>query len=112
MVVRLLLGLGPEDINPNMLDNAGQTPLLWAAGNGHDGVVELLLGRVDVNPDTPDSCGQMPLSLAAENGHGGVAKLLLGRGDVNLGFRIVRLVKSWRQDRTTQSRLMLMTVPG
>ena len=50
---QLLLGRG--DVNLNMPDNSGQTPLLLAASNGHDGVIKLLLGQEDVNPDFPDN---------------------------------------------------------
>jgi len=28
----------------------GDTPLAWAAENGHEAVVELLLGRADITP--------------------------------------------------------------
>ena len=75
---------GRRYVNPNSSSKSGQTPLSWAAGNGHEGTVKLLLGRKDVNPDIPDTWdGQTPLSWAAENGHEGVVKLLLGRKDVN-----------------------------
>jgi len=79
---RLLFGR--RYVDPDSLSKSGATPLSWAAGNGCEGVVELLLGRKDVSPDTPDTrCGQTPLSRAAEQGHEGIVKLLLGREDVN-----------------------------
>jgi len=74
---------GREYVNPDRPDNAGQIPLLWAARNGHDGVVKLLLEREDVNPDRLDNDGQTPFSWATRNGHDGVVKLLLEREDVN-----------------------------
>jgi ankyrin repeat protein len=63
----------------------GQTPLLWAAGNGYDTVVGLLLTNDGTDPDLKDSlCGQAPLSWAAKGGHEAVVKLLLKTGKVNV----------------------------
>ena len=67
----------------NARDGAGCTPLLWAAKNGHDGVVRLLLERKDVDPNRPNNRGSTPLSWAADNGHEGIVKLLLERADTN-----------------------------
>jgi len=74
---------GKKYVNLNRPDNYGQTPLSWAAFNGRDGVVKLLLEREDVSPDRPDHIGQTPLSWAAQNGRDGVVKLLLEREDVS-----------------------------
>ena len=50
--------------------------LSWAAQNGHEAVVKLLLetGRGDV--DSKDDYNQTPLSWAARHGHEAVVKLL------------------------------------
>ena len=72
-----------EGCDINQKDCVGNTPLVWAASNGHEGVVKILLGRSDVNPDKPGRFGQTPLLRAASNGHGGVVKILLERDDVN-----------------------------
>ena len=69
------------EIDPR--DGVGCTPLLWAAKNGHDGVVRLLLERKDVDPNMPNNQGSTPLSWAADNGYEVVVKLLLGRNDVD-----------------------------
>jgi ankyrin repeat protein len=51
------------------------TALWWAAGNGHEGVVRLLLASgADANGDSPD---KSPLLPAAENGHLEIVRLLL-----------------------------------
>ena len=80
-MVKILLGRG--DVNPDSSDIAGCTPLSYAAGSGHEGVVKMLLERGDVNPDSSDMAGCTPLSYAAGSGHEGVVKMLLRRGDVN-----------------------------
>ena len=61
----------------------GHTPLAWAAKNGHEAVIEILLGREDIDTDKPTADGETPLLLAARNGHEGVVRMLLGRDDVN-----------------------------
>ena len=55
----------------------------WAAHNGHEEVVKILLGWEEVNPDKPDDNDQTPLSRAASRGHEGVVKILLEREEVN-----------------------------
>ena len=60
----------------------GNTPLAWAARNGHEAIVKILLGRDDIAPDKGED-GKTPLLLAARNGHEGVVKTLLGRDDVD-----------------------------
>jgi hypothetical protein len=54
-------------------------PLWWAAENGHDAVVKLLLDKDGVGPDSKDRNGGTPLWRAAENGHEAVVKLLLNK---------------------------------
>jgi len=72
-----------EDYDVNQKDSSGNTPLVWAASNGHEGVVKILLGRDGVNPDEPGLLDQTPLICAFEKEHEGVMKILLGRDDVN-----------------------------
>ena len=67
----------------NQADCAGNTPLLWAAENGHDRVAKLLLEREDLHPNRPDNQDCTPLSWAAHNGHDRVVKLLLDRKDID-----------------------------
>jgi len=72
-----------EGCDMNQMDCGGSTPLVWAARNGHEGVLKILLGRDEVNADKPDNNGDSPISGAAWRGHQGVVKILLGRDDVN-----------------------------
>jgi ankyrin repeat protein len=50
---------------------------LWAAQDGHKGVIKLLFAIDKADVSTKDNDGQTPLSWAAENRHKGVVKLLL-----------------------------------
>ena len=83
-VVAGLIEMECYDINEG--DFSGSGPLAWAARNGHEGVVKILLGREEVNPNRPDNNGQTPLSYAAENGHERVVELLQSRKVVSLPY--------------------------
>jgi hypothetical protein len=63
----------------NKKDSHGRTALYWAAGNGHEAVVKLLLDK-GADLEAKDEWGQTPLSQAARNGHEAVVKLLLDKG--------------------------------
>jgi hypothetical protein len=58
--------------------------LLWAARNGSEAMVKMLLDTGKVDVDAKDKNGQTPLSLAAENGHKAVAKMLVDTGKVDV----------------------------
>ncbi|QGA20938.1 hypothetical protein EYB26_008648 [Talaromyces marneffei] len=64
----------------NLKDSYGRTPLSWAAGNGHDVVVKLLLEKGAELEIKDNISGRTPLSYAAERGHEAVVKLLLKHG--------------------------------
>jgi hypothetical protein len=59
-------------------DLRGWTALHWAARNGHEVVVKLLLTTDGVDPDSKDILGQTPLLWATAMGHEAVVKLLRG----------------------------------
>lgn len=62
-------------------DGYGQTPLSWAAMEGHEAVVKLLVEN-GAAVDSPDDYGLTPLSRAAMDGHEAVVKLLVEHGAV------------------------------
>jgi ankyrin repeat protein len=73
----------PEDGHyPDLKDSCGQTPLSYAARNGHEEVAKLLLATNIVEPDSKSTNDQTPLWWAARNGHEEVVKLLLATNAV------------------------------
>ncbi|KAK6956941.1 hypothetical protein Daesc_002223 [Daldinia eschscholtzii] len=76
-VVEQLCNQGNLDIESRDTDD-NQTPLMWAAQRGHDGIVRLLLDRgASVNSD---HLFDTPLIKAVKNKHSIVASTLLTRG--------------------------------
>jgi len=75
---------GRKYVDPNRPDKYGQTAILLAAEEGHEGAVKLLLGRKDVKPDTAGEYGRIPLLCAFSIWRGEIVKLLVKREDVNI----------------------------
>jgi len=59
------------------------TSLAWAARNGQEGVVEMLLGDYELHPNWSDYFGLTPLIYAIRCGHERVIEKLLGRRSVD-----------------------------
>lgn len=71
----------------NCRDNYGLTPLIWAAIQGHEEVVRLLLERGG-DVEAKNNNGDTALLWASVMGHKGVVELLLDRGaNADLGER-------------------------
>ena len=109
-VVRLLLEKGAE---PDSKGYGGWTPLSWAACNGYEGVVKLLLATGKVNADSKDYYHRTPLWRAAENGHENIMKLLLATSKVDADSKDTRgqTLLSWavRKDHESIVKLLLAT---
>jgi len=70
------------NVEADAKDNNGRTPLSWAAENGLETVVRLLLKRTDVEADSQNEGGRTPFMWAAKNHHWAIDKLLGARNDV------------------------------
>ncbi|RBR10782.1 uncharacterized protein FIESC28_09313 [Fusarium coffeatum] len=78
-MVSFLLHNGANS-NPKQKEGNRKTALAFAAQNGHEEVVRLLVSTEGVVIDTKDNMGRSPLIHAASLGHEGIARLLLDRG--------------------------------
>ena len=69
--------------NINKADEDGETPLYWAAWNGHTKMAKMLIeAEVDVNK--ANKYGRTPLYWAARGGYTEIAKMLIeAKADVN-----------------------------
>ena len=64
-----------DGIDVNERDSKGRTLLHWAAGNGHQEAVELLL-RCAADPAIKDASGRTALELARRNKYKTIARLI------------------------------------
>jgi ankyrin repeat protein len=71
-------------VDIDLKDKDGQTPLSWAARNGYEAIVKLLLATERVDIDSKDNFGRTPLWWAAQNGHEAIVKLLLATEGVDV----------------------------
>ena len=84
--VKLLLETSKAEVN--LKDNCGRTSLWWAAENGYEDVVRLLLAPGGVDVDSKDNeLNQTPLWRAINNGNVAVVKLLLETGEVDVNLK-------------------------
>jgi ankyrin repeat protein len=102
-VVQLLLVTDGVDVNSEVVDKLGRspikglgmplgfvpgrTPMSFAAANGHERVVRLLLAKEGIDVDKATEYGRTPLSFAAEQGHELVVRMLLATNNVDINLR-------------------------
>ena len=74
---KMLLAAGAD---PNVPAQETRTALSWAAAQGSEESLELLLQQPSIALDTPDTFGQTPLLRAADAGHTKSVRMLLNKG--------------------------------
>ena len=65
-----MVKLLPEALEVDLRDDDGRTPLSWAAGNGHEAVVKLLLEK-GAELESQDGYGQTAICGCNEWARGG-----------------------------------------
>ncbi|OBT65148.1 hypothetical protein VE03_04699 [Pseudogymnoascus sp. 23342-1-I1] len=88
-------------------DREDRSPLSWAAKNGHEAIIRLLLATGKVEPDSRDKAGRSPLCWTIKgsntlpicgapwkcgHNHKAVAKLLLSTGNVEFVAGVTELL--------------------
>jgi ankyrin repeat protein len=108
------VAFGEVDSNTLGSQYDGQTPLVWAAGNGYYRVVNLLLAKDGIDPDLNDRSGRTPLWWAVENEHEAVVKLLLetGKVDVDLVDSSGRTPLWWAAENGHEAVVKLLLKTG
>lgn len=83
----VIISLLHNSQNADSRDSYGQTPLSYAAENGHAAAVKLLLETQGVDANSSDDDARTPLSYAAEEGHQITVELLLKAQDIEADSR-------------------------
>ena len=74
---KMLLKAGAD---PNVPTDENRTALSWAAAEGSEESIDLLLDQPSIEIDIPDKLGQTPLLRAADTGHTKCLRMLLDKG--------------------------------
>ena len=88
LLSRGLFGRKTPQADINEKDEAGWIPLHWAAFNGSEAVVRLLI-KSGAHKEAQGKDGRTPLHIAVFNGHEAVARLLIESGANKREFGLV-----------------------
>ena len=92
----------------SLQDQYGRTALMWAARNGHDTVIPLLL-EADAEIDAQSNNGETPLILASYNGkEAAVRELLKGNPNLDLKDDDGKTALDWAREKNHQSIVNLL----
>ena len=87
---------------------SGETALIWAADNGYDTVIALLL-EADAQIDAQSNSGNTPLICASVNGkEAAVRELLKGNPNLDLKSKSGKTALDWARERKHQSVVDLL----
>ncbi|MDR0590496.1 MAG: ankyrin repeat domain-containing protein [Puniceicoccales bacterium] len=75
------------EIDVNVRDSRGWTPLHWAVSDGQTETVKLLLAQPAIKVNEPGIFGETPLHVASEFGQTEVVKLLLAHPKIDVNAR-------------------------
>jgi ankyrin repeat protein len=85
MIVEFLLS--KHDIDADVIDLKGQTPLWLAVKNKQEAIVKLLLATSKVNVNTQDWNARTPIWTALENGDTAIVELLFSTNKANINMK-------------------------
>ncbi|KEZ43894.1 hypothetical protein SAPIO_CDS4069 [Scedosporium apiospermum] len=81
--ILLAFALAMDQVDADVKDESGRTPLSWAASSGHGHIVKVLLATGQVDADSKDNNGRTPLSWTCSSSNRHITKVLLATGLVN-----------------------------
>ena len=84
MLAVLMRDIATDDVEVDTKDDRGHSPLSYAAEEGHEPVVKILVMWDDIEVNTKDDHGCLPLSYAAEHVNQAVVKILVTWDDVEV----------------------------
>jgi ankyrin repeat protein len=76
-----------KDVDVNLPDNRGETPLHIASDRGDLEIIDELLKRGDINVNVQDEMGDTPLHRAVDNNKPEIIEKLLNRDDIDLNIQ-------------------------